>query len=186
MNIYLVSENNKYIEYWNSFISTATISTLDDVSLFKVDDIIILDNKLYSKTLKIEAKVIILDSEPNFERCLFLLQSDVKAYGNVYMHSTHILSAIESLKESKVWMYPDFIANILALSQNKSEDILDRKIEVLTSREKEIAKLILNGLTNKEIAIALEISINTIKVHTKHIYEKLNVTDRLSLFSLLN
>ena len=133
----------------------------------------------------IVAKIIVLDSEPNFEQCLFFLRSNVKAYGNTYMHPSHILSAIQSLENNKIWMYPNFIAGMIGLSQKSSEDELEEKIEILTQREKEISKLILRGLTNKEIAMELDISPNTIKIHTKHIYEKLNVRDRLSLFSLL-
>ena len=51
-------------------------------------------------------------------------------------------------------------------------------IEPLTDRELDVLRLIAQGLTNQEIADALFISVNTVKTHAKHIYEKLNVRNR--------
>lgn len=50
--------------------------------------------------------------------------------------------------------------------------------EVLTERELEILRLIDVGLSNREIAEALYISLNTVKTHTKSLYSKLNVHSR--------
>ncbi len=48
----------------------------------------------------------------------------------------------------------------------------------LTNRESEVLKHLSNGLTNKEIAIALDISYETVKEHVQHILRKIGVTDR--------
>ncbi|WP_196592804.1 helix-turn-helix domain-containing protein [Pectinatus sottacetonis] len=48
----------------------------------------------------------------------------------------------------------------------------------LTKREAEILTCICNGYTNIEISRALKLSLNTVKVHVKHIYKKLDVTNR--------
>jgi DNA-binding NarL/FixJ family response regulator len=51
----------------------------------------------------------------------------------------------------------------------------------LTSREREILALIAQGLSNRDIARRLTLSMNTIKTHRLHIYQKLNLSDRASL-----
>lgn len=56
----------------------------------------------------------------------------------------------------------------------------------LTDREWEIAILISQGLSNQEIAEQIFISLNTVKTHIQHIYEKLNVPNRISLMQLLS
>lgn len=44
----------------------------------------------------------------------------------------------------------------------------------LTSREKEVSKLIADGFSYKEVASELDISIYTVKAHMHHIYNKLS------------
>ena len=55
----------------------------------------------------------------------------------------------------------------------------------LTSQEKKITELVAKGYSNKEIALSLFITENTVKVHLKHIYSKMNITNRISLIMQL-
>jgi DNA-binding NarL/FixJ family response regulator len=48
----------------------------------------------------------------------------------------------------------------------------------LTQRESEILKHLASGMTNKEIAVQLKISYETVKEHVQHILRKIGVTDR--------
>jgi DNA-binding NarL/FixJ family response regulator len=50
--------------------------------------------------------------------------------------------------------------------------------EKLTSREAQIVQAIEEGLTNKEVAIRLDITLETVKSHIKSIYHKLEVNNR--------
>jgi len=50
--------------------------------------------------------------------------------------------------------------------------------EALTEREITLLKLVVQGLSNKEIAQALSLSENTVKYHVKHILQKLGVQNR--------
>jgi DNA-binding NarL/FixJ family response regulator len=56
---------------------------------------------------------------------------------------------------------------------------LTSDVEVpLTQRESEVLRQLAFGLTNKEIALALHISYETVKEHVQHILRKLGVSDR--------
>lgn len=55
----------------------------------------------------------------------------------------------------------------------------------LTKREKEVVDLISKGLSNAKIAKELFISINTVKYHTKNIFQKLEVESRIEIISRL-
>ena len=57
------------------------------------------------------------------------------------------------------------------------------KVE-LTPRETEILELISQGFADKEIADKLNISYWTVRVHVKHIYEKLHVRSRTEAMKL--
>ena len=56
----------------------------------------------------------------------------------------------------------------------------DQILNILTDREKEVALLVLEKLPYSVISEKLNISIRTVKAHTKNIYEKFNVSNRLA------
>ncbi len=55
----------------------------------------------------------------------------------------------------------------------------------LTDREKEILHLLIKGLSYKQIAAGIFISVETLNSHIKNIYRKLNVHSRSELASRL-
>ncbi len=82
---------------------------------------------------------------------------------------------------------PDYVRHLLAaFSPGGAEEtdptpyIADQSelVEPLSKRELEVIRLIAEGLTNREIAGRLFLSINTVKVHTRNIYGKLGVNNR--------
>ena len=58
-------------------------------------------------------------------------------------------------------------------------ELTDEPLSALTNRERDVLGLLLEGLTNAEIAERLFISPNTAKVHVRHILEKLGARTRL-------
>ena len=81
----------------------------------------------------------------------------------------------------------DYVQQLLAaLSASEKEytDALEKQspktdlIEPLSERELEVLELIAEGLTNPEIADRLYLSLNTVKVHTRNIYGKLDAHSR--------
>ncbi|MBF4360532.1 response regulator transcription factor, partial [Vibrio anguillarum] len=56
--------------------------------------------------------------------------------------------------------------------------------DLLSTREKQIARLILQGLDTKEIAKQLDITEGTVKNHRKRIYAQLRVSSLSELFQI--
>ena len=63
---------------------------------------------------------------------------------------------------------------ISSFKQNATPSTLD----ILTAKEKEILNALSQGLRLKEIASEMHIGIETVRTHTRHIYEKLQVQSR--------
>jgi two-component system NarL family response regulator len=84
------------------------------------------------------------------------------------MHRDELLEAIRSVYRGQRFI-PPAVASSLADRMPRSE---------LTTRELEVLKLIVKGMSNKEIASALEITEGTVKVHVNNVLGKLGVGDR--------
>lgn len=65
------------------------------------------------------------------------------------------------------------------VSEPEAPAAVDRS--VLTRRESEIVDLLARGLGSREIAPALSISVETVKVHIQHIYRKMGVKNRVEM-----
>ena len=55
----------------------------------------------------------------------------------------------------------------------------------LTGRELEVARLVMTGKTNREIAAELFLSEKTVETHLSHAFAKLGVSSRAALASVL-
>jgi Response regulator containing a CheY-like receiver domain and an HTH DNA-binding domain len=60
----------------------------------------------------------------------------------------------------------------------------EKSLTQLTDRERQIMRLVSEGLTNKEIGRRLNIADGTIKVHLHHIFQKLDISNRTVLAAL--
>ncbi|PCH70090.1 MAG: hypothetical protein COC06_06225 [Bacteroidales bacterium] len=74
------------------------------------------------------------------------------------------------------------------LSKKNQNSIPDKNSEIISSREKNILKHITLGLTNKEIADQLFISIHTVVTHRKNITQKLGIksVSGLTVYAILH
>ncbi len=62
-------------------------------------------------------------------------------------------------------------------------DRLER--DILTNREREVARLVASGLSNKAVALQLTVSVRTVESHLDRVYSKLGITDRARLAEVL-
>ena len=60
----------------------------------------------------------------------------------------------------------------------------DKTLTTLTDRERQIMRLVSEGLSNKEIGRRLNITDGTIKVHLHHVFQKLEISNRTVLAAL--
>jgi len=143
-------------------------------------------NKLISSNT-LPQNTIILEKVPAIATGKMLIYHGVKAYGNSRMLTHHYTQMIDTVTSGKIWTYPELT---IALTQSKHKTPINKDAKELienrlTQKEKEVAYLILEGLTNDAIASKLDITSRTVKAHTGAIFSKLHVNDRVSLILLL-
>ena len=147
----------------------------EDIVLFDFDNLAeFLDDVLTSK-------VICLSSQLNELKGYNLLKEGIKGYGNSYMTPFNLKGAISIVKSDKLWIYPELMSFIIKHSTMPNMNKKGEKIELLSVRELDVAKLVSQGLTNKNIAIKLEITERTVKAHISSAFSRLELKDRVSL-----
>jgi DNA-binding NarL/FixJ family response regulator len=96
-----------------------------------------------------------------------------------------VIRAIEKVYAGEVWLDRAMIASILNERINQSaapeQNVETPKIALLTERERQVIKLIGEGLKNKQIAERMIISEATVRHHLTSIFAKLGVADRFEL-----
>ncbi|WP_378955068.1 LuxR C-terminal-related transcriptional regulator [Pelosinus sp. sgz500959] len=116
---------------------------------------------------------------------------DIAVSDNVIMPFVENMDLIEPLfaELSSKGIYREETMEIIKLSKSYQQVIAAMNKTIggeaakpkLTDREREIALLVVDGLTNREIAAGLSISENTVKTQLKRIFEKLGVHSRALL-----
>lgn len=193
----LFSDDIALIQRWENILGKSNVEFIDDIKLlFNVKDSIVIFNsgacsnqcEMLIDTLVVnDNKVLILDRIPDFYKAQKWLAKGIKGYGNAIMTSSYLHSAIDAISNGMIWLIPDIttaFVNHLVKKEYLEEDKNQQIYDELTMQEQKIAKLLKEGYSNLDISSVLDISLNTVKTHVKHIYKKLQVKDRIS-FSLL-
>jgi DNA-binding NarL/FixJ family response regulator len=114
------------------------------------------------------ARVIILTSYGQDAEIQSVLRAGVRAYLRKDVDRSQLLNVIRTVHAGGRYL-PPTIRERLAEAPPLSE---------LTRRETEVLERIAAGMTNKEIGAALSISEDTVKLHVKNLFGKLDVNDR--------
>lgn len=116
------------------------------------------------------AKVIVLAEHAGDAEIASALKKGAVGYICKDISPDELLTAIRSVAAGRKYI-PDEIARVL--SENLGQ-------EELTPAESNVLRMIVGGMSNKEIAFALDVTENTIKSHVQNIFGKIGVSDRTS------
>ncbi|BBP44888.1 hypothetical protein THMIRHAS_02610 [Thiosulfatimonas sediminis] len=129
---------------------------------------------------KLGLGIVALSNTPNDAEGIRLFQNGVRGYANTFAAKPRIEQIISTVKAGSIWLGPSIMQAMFAsLLQNKLPNNEWQKS--LTDREIETTNLVLESMSNREIAEKLGITERTVKAHLRNVFEKLEVTDRLSL-----
>jgi DNA-binding NarL/FixJ family response regulator len=112
------------------------------------------------------------DESLHAERCLM---EGAKGYIMKQEASESVITAIRHIMSDKIYVSPDIMSNILNKFQNQPNLINASPLKRLANRELEIFQLIGLGMSSKDIAVQLMISIKTVGTYRERIKEKLGL-----------
>ena len=89
-----------------------------------------------------------------------------------------LVSAVQTVAAGKSILDPGVTGPMLAQMRSLPQSISNGKGEPLSAQEERVLALVAEGKTNKEIAVALDLSDKTIKNYLRHVFQKLQLTRR--------
>jgi DNA-binding NarL/FixJ family response regulator len=124
------------------------------------------------------AHIVMLTSHTLQTEVLAALASGADAYCIKGASLDRLLAAIEAAKDGATYLDPQ-IARVVMDNLKPPAPERHPSLDLLSEREMEVLKLIVEGKSNGEIAEQLYLSTNTIKTHVRGIMNKLAVDDRV-------
>ncbi|MBO9317087.1 MAG: response regulator transcription factor [Chloroflexus sp.] len=133
------------------------------------------------KRLLPQVQIIILSGYADDARVIGALRAGAITYVEKDSQPEQLLEAVRGAVQGKAIFEPTLMQRIIQAQTMKSSD-------VLTEREREVLRLLAEGLTNAEIAVRLSVSEETVKTHVAGILRKLGLAHRTqaAIYALRN
>jgi DNA-binding NarL/FixJ family response regulator len=123
-----------------------------------------------------ETKVVVLSSYSDDACVKELLEAGATGFLMKQTASSELSNAIRQARRGGRVLSPDIVRRMKVQGVGAFMDGgANGRIAELTEREIEVLKIIAEGLSNKEIAIQLGISIKTVEKHRQQVMNKLNI-----------
>ena len=129
------------------------------------------------KTIRPNVKVLIFTVHKNKEYLHQAISAGADGYLLKEDADTELSVAIEKIRQGRIYVSPSLSEGLIGdwaqMSRGKSKIPFER--DLLTTREKEVLKLIAEGKSSREIGDLFFISVRTVERHRANIMIKLNV-----------
>jgi DNA-binding NarL/FixJ family response regulator len=129
------------------------------------------------KTLSPKAKIVILTMHKNSEYVQQAIAAGCDGYVLKEDADTELFAAIARAQAQKIYISPKLSEALMDdwVRIQRGDSLPVAESGRLTTREREVLKMIAEGHTNKEIAKALFLSVRTVDHHRANIMTKLNL-----------
>jgi len=131
-------------------------------------------NQLYPNS-----RVLILSQHEDRQYVLPLLQAGAAGYILKRALGTDLVSAIRAVYHGETYLHPS-VSTILLDEMRRNQANGAASFDAPTTRELQIHRFIVQGLSNKQIALELSLSVKTVEWHRSNLMSKLdahNVAD---------
>ena len=146
---------------------------LVDVAMPRLDGI---EATRQIKALCPAVAVLVLSAYDDDQFIFGLLEAGAAGYMLKSVRGHEIVDAIRAVHAGESVLHPSVARKVLNRFAGESRE--RKSLELLTEREMEVLKLVTKGLSNKDIADRLCLSVRTVQGHLANIFNKLRVGSR--------
>ena len=127
-----------------------------------------------------EVPVVMLTMSDSEDDLSAALRAGVRGYLLKDMEPDEVIDAIGRAARGEMVVASAMTLKLAQILQSGPKvSVMGDLVASLTEREKEVLNHVARGQSNKVIAQALDISHNTVKLHVRHIMDKLNLRSRV-------
>jgi two-component system nitrate/nitrite response regulator NarL len=123
-----------------------------------------------------EVPVVICSGDVDPDTMRSALQAGTSGFLPKTMRGTTLLRALQLILSGERYILEAAVTEARVVARPTSRG--DRGFPSLSHREREVLRLLVEGLPKKQIGQGLEIEVVTVAVHLRPIYRKLNVKSR--------
>jgi DNA-binding NarL/FixJ family response regulator len=134
------------------------------------------------KSINTEIKILIFSGYDEDLYAMRYLKAGAEGYLNKLSSETEFKKAFKAMMEESAYMSDAIKQKIINASLQKKSD---NPLDILSNREIEIARLLVQGEGNLEIANRLNLQNSTVSTYKNRIFEKLSISNTVALVSLL-
>jgi DNA-binding NarL/FixJ family response regulator len=125
-------------------------------------------------------QIVILSMHEGEEYLREALRAGAAGYVLKRAAAKELVGAIHAICRGESYLDPALTRTLIS-DYVRQVERGDETPDSLTERELEVLKLVAEGMTNRQIALQLNISIKTVQTHRANLMDKLNLHDRTEL-----
>jgi DNA-binding NarL/FixJ family response regulator len=126
-------------------------------------------------------KIVAFTAATGVDSAIRALDAGASGYVLKGSNTAELIQAIWSVQTGETYITQSFASRVIAGLRDASLRHKAAQAVILSIRERQIVRLLMNGKTNKEIAIAISISEKTVKHYMTALMQKLQVRNRLEV-----
>ncbi len=131
------------------------------------------------KNLCPSVAVLVLSAYDDDQFVFGLLQAGAAGYLLKSVHGRELVAAIRAVRQGEPVLHPMVMRKVLdQYNPDSSKAIAQDGVKALSELEMEVLRLATKGLSNKEIAEELSLSLRTVQARFTRVFKKLNVSSR--------
>jgi DNA-binding NarL/FixJ family response regulator len=173
----VVGEASDGRQGWHEIVRLQPDVVLMDMEMPEMDGLEA-TRRIHQQAPRVKVLILTMYSEDEIvSRCL-----DAGAVGYVLKdtQASQLVYAIKEVHKGGRYMSPSALRSMVD-HYVRGTPRTQSRYDSLTDREREVLKLLADGLSVKEIAAKLEVSLKTVDVHKTNLMRKLDVHDRVGL-----
>ena len=128
-----------------------------------------------------DVKFLALSVSDAAEDVISLIRAGARGYVTKTIGPDELVEAICRINEGDAVFSPRLAGFVLDAFAGEIEVVADPEVDQLTTREREVLRLIARGYTYKEVAKRLSISVKTVETHVSAVLRKLQLSNRHEL-----